>query len=131
MAQRFMLARHMSAGHNVPMVEVIATDEFTEWFEGLDEADVDPVAKVVDMLAEEGVTLRFPYSSNIKGSKAALRELRIQANGKPVRVFYAFDPERQAVLLIGGDKSGDKRFYDRMVPMAEKIWKQYLKEMGR
>lgn len=57
-----------------------------------------------------------------------MRELRIQSNGRPLRVFYAFDPKRQAVLLIGGDKTGDARFYDRMIPTAERIWKEYLDE---
>lgn len=65
----------------------------------------------------------------------ALRELRIQSGGKPLRVLYAFDPSRQAVLLIGGDKTGDKtgdkRFYETMVPLSEKIWFQYLKETGQ
>jgi hypothetical protein len=46
-------------------------------------------------------------------------------------VFYTFDPVRQAVLLIGGDKTGDTRFYERMVPLSERIWAQYLKEIGR
>jgi len=47
-----------------------------------------------------------------------------------LRVLYAFDPRRQAVLLIGGDKTGDGRFYERMVPKAEAIWEQYLREQG-
>jgi hypothetical protein len=58
----------------------------------------------------------------------ALRELRVQSNGRPLRVFYAFDPARQAVLLIGGDKTGDNRFYENMNPQAERIWKEYLDE---
>jgi hypothetical protein len=57
-----------------------------------------------------------------------LRELRIQSVGRPFRVFYAFDPARQAVVLIGGDKTGDARFYERMVPLAERLWKEYLDE---
>lgn len=55
-------------------------------------------------------------------------ELRVQAGGRPLRIFYAFDPVRQAVLLIGGDKTGQKRFYEIMVPIAERIWKEYLDE---
>jgi hypothetical protein len=46
-------------------------------------------------------------------------------------VFYAFDPARQAVLLIGGDKTGDDRFYERMIPLSERIWAEYLKETGQ
>jgi hypothetical protein len=46
---------------------------------------------------------------------------RSQSHGKPLRTFYAFDPGRTAILLIGGDKTGDDRFYDVMVPIADKI----------
>jgi hypothetical protein len=45
-------------------------------------------------------------------------------------VFYAFDPERNAVLLLGGDKTGRNRFYDELIPVVEKIWEEYLAEVG-
>jgi hypothetical protein len=112
-------------------VDVVGTDEFEAWFEELDGPDTDAVARVVDMLEMQGPTLPFPYSSAIKGASIALRELRVQSRGRPFRVFYAFDPVRQAVLIIGGDKTGDDRFYERMVPLSERIWAQYLKEIGR
>jgi hypothetical protein len=57
-----------------------------------------------------------------------LRELRIQSAGRPLRVLYVFDPKRQAVLLIGGDKTGNDRFYQEMIPRAESIWEAYLRE---
>lgn len=75
-----------------------------------------------------GVVLGHPYSSDVRGSKYALRDLRIQHQGRPFRVFYAFDPKRKAVLLIGGDKTGRDRFYEEMIPVAERIWEQYLAE---
>ncbi len=108
------------------MVEVIACDEFADWYRELDDTDIEEVTRVVDMLEMLGSGLRFPHSSAIQGSDYPLRELRIQSKGRPLRVFYAFDPVRQAVLLIGGDKTGDRRFYERMVPKAEKIWVDYL-----
>lgn len=111
------------------MVDVVGSDEFVEWFESLDDSDTDAVARVVDMLEMQGPTLPFPYSSAIKHAQMALRELRVQSRGRPLRVFYAFDPIRQAVLLIGGDKTGDDRFYERMIPLAEQIWVRYLKEL--
>jgi hypothetical protein len=127
-----MLDKHMPGGHNFRMAEVIGSDEFDEWFQSLDEADTDAVARVVDMLEMQGPTLPFPYSSAIKGSsKVALRELRVQSHGRPIRVFYAFDPVRQAVLLIGGDKTGKDRFYETMVPQAERIFARYLQEFER
>jgi hypothetical protein len=60
-----------------------------------------------------------------------LRELRVQSGGRPLRVFYIFDAIRQAVLLVGGDKTGDARFYLVMVPFAEAIWEQYQAERER
>lgn len=108
------------------MVETVATDEFEAWFMGLDTKDANAVDRVVGLLVQMGVTLRFPYTSAITGSRHALRELRIQSGGSPIRVFYVFDPERQAVLLIGGDKTGDNRFYEEMVPRADQIFDDYL-----
>jgi hypothetical protein len=63
------------------------------------------------MLEEFGVALGFPYSSAVKGSEySQMRELRAQHMGKPYRVLYAFDPRRMAILLIGGDKTGNSRW---------------------
>jgi hypothetical protein len=108
------------------MVEIVATDEFEEWFMGLDTKQANAVDRVVGLLEELGVGLRFPYTSAITGSRHAIRELRTQSGGSPIRVFYAFDPERQAVLLVGGDKTGDDRFYEVMVPKADSIFDAYL-----
>jgi hypothetical protein len=58
-----------------------------------------------------------------------MKELRTQSDGRPLRTFFAFDPRRTAVLLIGGDKTGDNRFYDRMVPIADDLYEAYLKEI--
>lgn len=107
------------------MVEVEGTEEFETWFLELSEKDGEAVARVVGLLEDKGVALGFPYCSEIKGSQA-LRELRIQSGGHPLRVFYAFDPVRRAVLLLGGDKTGDDRFYERFVPHAERLWAEYL-----
>jgi hypothetical protein len=69
---------------------------------------------------EHGPELPFPHSSGIEGSKHGhMRELRVQSKGRPIRILYAFDPRRSAILLIGGDKTGDKRFYERLVPVAD------------
>jgi hypothetical protein len=60
-----------------------------------------------------------------------MRELRAQSSGHPIRVFYAFDPRRSAILLIGGDKTGDGRFYERMIPIADKLYDVYIDEIRR
>jgi hypothetical protein len=113
------------------VIEVIATDEFAGWYEELDEADTKAVVRVVGLLEARGVSLGFPYSSEIKGSQYALRELRVQSGGSPLRILYAFDPKRQAVLLLGADKTGmnDEQFYKTSVPKAESLWIEYLKDI--
>ena len=112
------------------MLEIVGTEEFENWFLRLEGPDGQAVARVVGLLEVKGVGLGFPYSSAIKGSDHPLRELRIQSGGRPLRVFYAFDPRRQAVLLLGGDKTGDQRFYGAMIPKAEALLEEYLQEQG-
>ena len=113
------------------MIEVVYTAEFEAWWEGLSEGQQDDVAAVVGVLEAKGVSLGFPYSSAIKGSKKGLRELRVQSAGRPLRTFYAFDPKRRAVLLLGGDKTGRKRFYEEEIPRAEAILVEYLREVRK
>jgi len=60
-----------------------------------------------------------------------MRELRIQHEGRPYRVLYAFDPQRNAVLLVGGDKTGVNRWYEIFVPLADRIYEQYLSEIEK
>jgi hypothetical protein len=55
-----------------------------------------------------------------------MRELRIQHQGRPYRVLYAFDPRRTAILLIGGDKTGQDRWYDEHVPQADALYDAHL-----
>lgn len=76
------------------------------------------------------MTLEFPYSTAIVQSRK-LRELRIQHAGRPYRVLYAFDPARKAVLLVGGNKTGNDRWYEEYVPWAERILAGYLRETGQ
>ena len=112
------------------MAEVVVTDEFKAWYENLSLEEQESIFRVVTLLEGRGVSLSFPYSSAIEGTRHALRELRIQHSGRPYRVLYAFDAEREAVLLLGGDKTGHDRFYDEYVPKAETIWERYLAERG-
>ena len=74
--------------------------------------------------------MEYPYSSSVRQSRhGSMRELRSQCKGHPLRTFYIFDPRRRAILLIGGDKTGKDNFYDKMVPKADKIYDEYLKEI--
>ena len=109
--------------------EVEGTDEFAGWFGGLNDEEQ---VSVVELLVEHGPSLPFPYSSGIATSRHRhMRELRIQYEGRPYRVLYAFDPRRAAILLLGGDKTGNDRWYDEHVPIADKLYDEYLRELER
>jgi predicted XRE-type DNA-binding protein len=87
--------------------DVENTDEFGSWFADLSETDQDAIRFSVGLLMAQGPNLRFPHSSGISNSRHShLRELRVQSEGRPLRVFYAFDPRRSAILLIGGQDRG-------------------------
>jgi len=106
------------------------TDEYGEWWNLLNEAEQDDVEATVNLLVEQGPKLRFPFSSGIKDSKHShMRELRIQHAGNPYRVLYAFDPRRSAILLIGGSKTGNNRWYKEFVPKADRLYDEHLKEL--
>lgn len=110
--------------------DVEYTDEFGAWWAKLTESEQVDITAVVELLMERGANLPFPYSSGVSGSRHShMRELRIQSSGKPIRVFYAFDPRRSAILLIGGDKSGNDRFYRRYVPVADRLYDEHLDEL--
>lgn len=108
------------------------TDEFEDWWNTLTEAEQEDVAAVVELLEAKGPQLPFPYSSGINGSKHDhMRELRIQHAGRPYRTLYAFDPRRMAILLIGGDKTGNDRWYDEYVPLADKLYDAHIEMLKK
>ena len=110
--------------------DVEYTDEFEEWWIGLDEEEQIDIAAIVGLLEEKGPHLTYPYSSDVKGTRyGAIRELRIQHEGKPYRILYAFDPHRAAILLIGGRKTGGTRWCEQYVPLAERIYEEHLKSL--
>ncbi|MCG8591972.1 MAG: type II toxin-antitoxin system RelE/ParE family toxin [Proteobacteria bacterium] len=112
------------------MTEVEYTDEFGDWWDSLTEAEQESVAHAVGLLEKKGPTLGHPYSSGVAGSKHEhMRELRVQHRGRPYRVFYAFDPRRAAILLVAGDKTGNDRFYQEMIPIADRLYDEHLAEL--
>jgi len=60
-----------------------------------------------------------------------MKELRTQSGGDPIRTFFVFDPRRTAIPLIGGNKVGDNRFYDRMIPIADQLYDTHLEELKK
>jgi hypothetical protein len=114
------------------MWDVEYSNEFEEWWETLNEAEQINVAAYVGLLEKQGPNLKFPYSSGINGSKYThMRELRVQHEGEPYRILYAYDPRRIAVLLIGGKKTGDDRWYEKYIPLADQLYTQHLIELKK
>jgi len=115
--------------------EVILVAEVTTWFEALaksDPASARQVEVAVDTLADEGPVLGRPLVDRIKGSEQHhLKELRPgSAGSSEIRILFAFDPVRRAVLLVAGDKAGSWNcWYDTNVPIAEKRYLAHIAEL--
>ena len=110
--------------------KTVGTHQFEKWFDGLTEDEREGVIAKVDLLAQWGPQLDHPHTSKIFGSRHGhMRELRIQHAGRPYRVLYAFDPLRRAILLLGGDKSGHKRWYEVNVPIADRLYDVVLEQL--
>jgi hypothetical protein len=112
--------------------EVEYTDELGAWWDTLSEAEQESVDASVRLLEVKGPQLPHPHSSGINGSRHThMRELRVQHEGRPYRILYAFDPRRAAILLIGGDKTGDKRWYDVHIPIADRLYDTHLETLRK
>lgn len=110
--------------------QVLFTEEFEMWWNSLTAEEQEDVDAVVGLLEIQGPSLRFPYSSGVKSSSLPhMRELRIQHAGKPYRVLYAFDPLRAALLLNGGEKTGDDRWYQTYVPIADRLYREHVADL--
>lgn len=108
------------------------TDEFEQWWLSLGESEQEALAMSVRLLELAGPNLARPYADSVKNSRHAnMKELRAQHRGKPLRTFFAFDPRRAAILLIGGDKTGDSRFYERMIPIADQLYDEHLVQIRK
>src|SRR5215203_3413344 len=114
------------------MWEVEYTDEFGVWWESLDESEQESLAASVEVLRQMGPQLSRPHADTVVGSKHShMKELRTQHHGRPLRTLFAFDPRRLAILLIGGDKTGDNRFYERMFPIADRLYDEHLESLRK
>lgn len=112
--------------------EVEYTDEFGDWWNGLTEAEQESIDASVQLLEARGPQLGHPHSSGVtRSGHSHMRELRVQHRGRPYRVLYAFDPRRMAILLIGGDKTGNDRWYEQPVPLADRLYDEHLAALGK
>jgi hypothetical protein len=111
--------------------EVEFTDEFGHWWTTLGPEEQAEITAKVDLLQEYGPILPRPHSDVIVSSKHAnMKELRGAAAQRELRVLYAFDRKRAAILLLGGDKTGDPNWYNRMVPIADKLFDEHQAQLG-
>ena len=114
------------------MWEVEYTDEFGAWWDQLDARQQESIAASVELLRQLGPNLPRPHADTLKGSRHSnMKELRTQCEGRPLRTLFAFDPRRRAILLVGGDKSGDGRFYERMIALADDLYDAHLETLRK
>jgi len=112
--------------------EIEFTDQFGEWWEGVGEEEQDLLDAAVEKLEIYGPALGRPLADTITGSKHPnMKELR--PIGSYIRVFFAFDPRRAAILLIGGEKKRGrwKKFYEEMIPVADALYEQHIEQLRR
>lgn len=109
--------------------EVEYTDEFESWWEGLDADDQERITAAVELLMERGPATGRPTADTVSGSRHSnMKELRPGT----VRVLFAFDPRRTAILLIGGDKRGQwDEWYEVNIPIADDLYDAHLAELKR
>ncbi len=118
----------------IPFVawEVHYTGEFEAWWNTLSEEEQVQIDRKVTLLQRHGPTLPRPHSDVVVTSKHPnMKELRAKIEERQLRVLYAFDPKRTALLLIGGDKTGNPKWYEQFVPLADRLFDEHLKELAR
>jgi hypothetical protein len=90
----------------------------------------DSILVGLGLLKQEGPLLGRPYVDTLKGSQYPnLKELRVQHAGEPWRILFAFDPIRQAIVLVGGNKTGNKRWYEKNMLIAEQRFTEHLESL--
>jgi hypothetical protein len=112
--------------------EVLFDEDFRAWFDTVDEGLREAILTCVTVLTQRGPALGRPRVDSVAGSKHSnMKELRIQYRGNPWRILFAFDSRRRAVLLIGGNKAEDKRWYERNIPIADQRFERHQQGLER
>jgi hypothetical protein len=111
--------------------EIEMTAQAEQWFMSLGPDEADRIAAAIDRLERDGPSLGRPFADSIKGSRHQnMKELR--SVGGHLRALFAFDPQRRAIVLLGGDKSNDWRgWYERNIPAADRLYDKHLRSLGR
>jgi len=116
--------------------EVSLHPEVEAWYLGLCKSDpetADLIEDAIDQLVNEGPTLRRPLADRLKGSRYHnMKELRPPSSGtSEIRLLYAFDPRREAIFLVAGDKSGNwEGWYREAIPLADERFAEHLGKLG-
>jgi len=113
------------------MWSVEYTDQFEDWWLTLSEQEQEAMTAAVEALEDRGPALGRPFVDSIQASRHAnMKELR--PRGGHMRVMFAFDSRRTAMLLIGGDKTGQwESWYDEMVPIADALYDEHLRAIEK
>lgn len=111
---------------------LVYSEEFEEWLADQVEELQDEALANLDILAEIGPTLSRPKSDTLKNSKLPnLKELRFEFERIPFRILYAFDPKREALIMLAGNKASDKRWYVKNIAQAEKLFAAHLEKLKK
>ena len=111
------------------MWKVATTTHFDNWFSLLDEEGQAEIIAKVELLKILGPQLGRPHADTLNGSKYAnMKELRADTKSSVMRIAFAFDPDRAAILLVGGNKTGmtQKRFYKQLIASADQLYDAHL-----
>jgi hypothetical protein len=114
------------------MWPVATTNDFDEWFVDLGEDAQAEIIARVELLKVLGPALGRPHADTLNGSKHRnMKELRADTARSVLRIAFAFDPDRAAILLVAGDKSGvsQKRFYKRLIAKADELFDAHLAKL--
>jgi hypothetical protein len=111
--------------------QVEFTDQFERWWDQLSMEEQAAIDVTVEVLQERGPGLGRPFVDTVKGSRHAnMKELR--PRGGFIRILFAFDPRRMAILLVGGDKRDHwSSWYEEMIPVADRLFDEHLATLQR
>jgi hypothetical protein len=113
------------------MWKVATTRNFDHWFDEQNSEAATEIIAVVSLLREYGPRLSRPHADTLNGSRFPnMKELRVRTASAQIRIAFAFDPDRQAILLVAGDKSGvsQNRFYRQLIAKADELYAAHLKK---
>lgn len=137
------MPRRLNNRHTLSLVEgkgydanvwVVEAELIEGWLKTVDEVTFDQIGAAVEILAEHGPGLGRPLVDTVVGSRHNnLKELRPGSSGRSeVRILFAFDPKRRAILLVAGDKHGQwHRWYKENIPIADDRYDKHLDKLKK